>query len=84
MLAKDIPQHIEKQVEDGFRISNREATQTLHHYIGTVQGAKLLDSKSIAELDRIGRRFASASDPKEFFIAEVQPFLRSLTPQRRG
>jgi hypothetical protein len=81
MLARNVGTHIVKQIESAFRTSPHEALLTLHHYIGSLKGYKLLDT---AQLEKLAHRFASADKPREFFDAEIQPYLQNLTTQKRG
>ena len=83
MLARNVPSHIVKEIESAFRTSSHEAVLTMHHFIGAMQGTALLDSKSVAHLEKLAHGLASAKEPREFFDAEVKPHLQNLTPQRR-
>ena len=84
MLARNVPSHIVKEIESAFRTSPHEAVLTMHHFIGAMQGTALLDSKSVAQLEKLAHGLASAKEPREFFDAEVKPHLHNLRPQRRG
>jgi hypothetical protein len=84
MLVRNVGAHIVKQIESAFRTSSHEAVLTMHHYIGSLQGAELLDTKGIAHLEKLARGFASADKPREFFDAEIKSYLQNLSPQRRG
>jgi|SRR5665213_481950 hypothetical protein len=83
ILARNVGAHISTQVERSFRISPDEASATLNWYTGVCQGTDLLDSGSLAHMAKLSRQFASASDPAEFYVTNVEPFLVSLTSRRR-
>lgn len=83
LLACNLGSHVIAQVERGFKTSPAEAVETLSWYTGAVEGAKLLDGKTLGQLQALSRRFASADKPEEVYATEIRPFLRNLRPTAR-
>jgi hypothetical protein len=83
VLARNIGHHVAEQVERGFRVSTAEASNTLAWYTGCLKANELLDAKSIAQLEKLSRGLAGSSDPGEFYLTNVEPFLVGLRPGRR-
>jgi hypothetical protein len=91
LLVKDFGRHVAREVglslePNPYPVSSprRSATLTFRHYVGTAQGASLMDKGALGRMEALAREFEETDSPKEYFEQVLKPYLHSLSPKRRG
>jgi hypothetical protein len=89
---RDIGNHISTKIEeavasdDSFHYrDHRDAAAVFGHYVGSVQGLQLVDSKTSKDLDRLLTQFSRVekTERRQFVKTKLRPFLNALRPGKR-